>query len=150
MIRLSSQQISLFLLTYALFFCNITLVFTKEFRYLKALPCSGVYSPGGVHTEYLRFLRLKQEVQIDETGYVRAERDDLTSFYLGPTRMMIEDCDLGSDKCVVRQSIPVPIRSVMSDDIEAGLNLALHPDRSNILSTRYPLYTLYIYMYRVS
>ena len=129
MIDFVAQQIRLFLIaSLALSFC-----WAKEFRYLKALPCSGIYSPGGVHTEYLRFLRLKQEVQIEE-GYVKAERDDLTSFYFGPSRMMIEDCDLGTNKCVVRQSIPVPIRSIMSDDITACLNLALYPDRNSLSS----------------
>ena len=51
----------------------------KEFRYLRALPCAGRYSPGGLHTEYLRSLRIKKKIEVED-GYVKTDRDELTSF----------------------------------------------------------------------
>ena len=37
-----------------------------SYRYLRALPSSGFYSQGGVYTEYLRSMRLKTQVEIEE------------------------------------------------------------------------------------
>lgn len=101
----------------------------KEFRYLKALPCYGSYSPGGLHSEYLRSLRLKQEFDIED-GYVRGDRSELPAFYLGPKQMVIEECNVGEDKCIVRGTIPVPIRSTMNDDIESALKIAMNYEKS--------------------
>jgi hypothetical protein len=98
------------------------------------LPCSGRYSVGGLHTDYLRSLRLKREIEIED-GFVKADRDDLASFYLGPTKMVIEECDFGEEKCIVRGTIPVPIRSIMSDDIESAINMARNADRNIVFET---------------
>ena len=38
----------------------------KISRYLKAIKCSGTYTPGGVYSEYLRAMRLKKEVDIKD------------------------------------------------------------------------------------
>ena len=117
---------------YFLIWTIINLSFGKEFRYLRALPCNGKYSPGGLHTEYLRSLRIKQNVEITDDGYVKTDRDQLSAFYFGPNKMVVEECNIdefGEEKCIVRGVIPVPIRSAFSDEIESSLMLAMKPKR---------------------
>jgi len=47
---------------------------------------------GGVYSEYLRAMRLKSEVEVEE-GFVKADRSDLPAFYLGPTKIVAEECE---------------------------------------------------------
>ena len=105
-----------------------------EYRYLKAISCRGSYSPGGVYSEYLRALRLKQEVEIDE-GFVKGEREMLPSFYLAPTKIVSEECSLddGFPKCILRNLIPVPIRSGR-DDIVPSIAAAMQKETKTSIS----------------
>ena len=103
----------------------------KEYRYLKAIRCPGSYNQGGLHTEYLRSLRLKKEVEIDE-GYVKTDRETLASFFLGPMKLAAEECSVGANKCILRGIVPVPIRSYISDDIESAIVQAMKTDRSTL------------------
>lgn len=104
----------------------------KEFRYLKAVPCSGSYSPGGLHTEYLRSLRVKKDIEF-EGDFVKADRDELPSFFFGPLKMIADTCDLDEEKCIIRGTIPVPIRSFYKDDIEASILSAMKKDEEKNL-----------------
>ena len=129
-----------------------------KYRYLRALPSSGIYNPGGVYSEYLRALRLKTKLQI-EAGFVRPERATLTSFYLAPTKLVVDQCDFTevSDDCepggeeteamarspappqtttrtVLRGIVPVPIRTTR-DDIEPALMAALSASQPQLQST---------------
>ena len=74
-------------------------------------------------------MRLKSSVEIDADGYVVAEREQLPAFYLAPEKMIVEECVLNGDdennvKCIVRNIIPVALRS-SSGDIETSLLAAL-------------------------
>ena len=112
-----------------------------KYRYLKALPCSGVYQQGGVYSEYLRAMRMKTNVEIDEEGFVKAEREELMSFFLAPERMIVEELssgkgvsDNGSKQMKVKNIVPVPIRSAR-DDIESGLMAAMNSNgKGSIIS----------------
>ena len=42
-----------------------------SYKYMRAVPCGGRYSPGGVYSEYLRSMRMKTEVEITEDGMVK-------------------------------------------------------------------------------
>lgn len=106
----------------------------KEFRYLKAIPCVGSYNPGGIYTEYLRSLRLKKEVELED-GYVKTERDTLPSFYLGPLKLVAQECSTSDNRCILRGAIPVPIRSYMSDEIVAAINQAMNPERDLVFDS---------------
>jgi hypothetical protein len=107
-----------------------------EYRYLKALPCIGTYAPGGVYSEYLRSLRLKQDIEI-ENGFVKADREELTSFFLAPAKFVVEECEVDKNgdleavqpkKCILRKIIPIPIRSSRVD-VEGSLFSALKVNR---------------------
>ena len=72
-------------------------------------------------------MRLKSNVEIDDEGFVVAERDQLPAFYLAPEKMIVEECVLGDDndvKCIVKNIIPVALRTANSD-IETSLMAAL-------------------------
>jgi len=74
-------------------------------------------------------MRLKSKVEIDDDGYVVAEREQLPAFYLAPEKMIVEECVLDGDdennvKCIVRNIIPVALRTANSD-IETSLMAAL-------------------------
>ena len=43
------------------------------FKYLRAVPCGGRYSPGGVYSEYLRSMRMKKDVESTEDGLVKGK-----------------------------------------------------------------------------
>ena len=122
---------------------------SSSYRYLRALPASGVYQPGGVYSEYLRAMRLKSNLEIDtETGRVKADRGSLPSFFLAPTKLVAEtitdeidesECDVDDDaaaaslsggtdpycRSILRGIVPVPIRSGARDDIASSLTAAL-------------------------
>eukprot|EP01035_Chromulina_nebulosa_P020704 gene20704-26841_t len=72
-------------------------------------------------------MRLKSNIEI-ENGYVRADRDPITSFYLAPERMTTETLDDGY-QCILRNIIPIPIKSVR-DDIEPSILSAMLEDSS--------------------
>ena len=119
---------------YSIFLSGLLLLLSqsKEFRYLRSLPVSGKYNPGGLHTEYLRSLRMKENIEITDDGFVKTDRDQLSAFYFGPNRLVVEECNIdefGEEKCIVRGVIPVPIRSAFSDEIESSLTLAMKPKR---------------------
>jgi hypothetical protein len=61
-------------------------------------------------------------------GYVKADREPLQSFYLATDRLVTET-DPNSDeaKCVLREIVPVPIRSVR-DDISSSIMAAMTPE----------------------
>lgn len=86
-----------------------------KYRYLRALPCNGFYSQGGVYTEYIRAMRLKEDVQT-ENGFVKADRNSLPSFFLAPKKISIEECIIDEDgsscqRVILREIVPVPLRS---------------------------------------
>lgn len=119
---------------YSIFLNTLLLLLSqsKEFRYLRSLPVSGKYNPGGLHSEYLRSLRMKENIEITDDGFVKADRDQLSAFYFGPNKLVVEECNIdefGEEKCIVRGVIPVPIRSAFSDEIESSLTLAMKPKR---------------------
>ena len=43
------------------------------YKYIRAVPCGGRYSPGGVYSEYLRSMRMKKDVEITEDGLVKGK-----------------------------------------------------------------------------
>jgi len=62
-------------------------------------------------------------------GYVVAEREQLRSFFLAPEKMTVEECVIDEDdeeeiKCIVRNIIPVALRT-NNGDIETSLMAAL-------------------------
>lgn len=74
-------------------------------------------------------MRLKSKVEIDDEGFVVAEREQLPAFYLAPEKMTVEECVVDDDdeddiKCIVRNIVPVALRSANSD-IETSLLAAL-------------------------
>lgn len=86
-----------------------------KYRYLRALPCNGFYNQGGVYTEYIRAMRLREEVET-ENGFVKADRDSLASFFLAPNKINIEECIIDEDgssckRVILREIVPVPLRS---------------------------------------
>lgn len=97
----------------------------QEYRYLKAIRCTGTYTPGGVYSEYLRAMRLKKEVEIED-GLVKADREDIPSFFLAPAKVSTEEveCNVEEEACVLKNIIPVPIRSSRGD-IEGSLISAM-------------------------
>lgn len=115
--------------TSLLFMCICLVAFAHgatdiKYRYLKAIPCSGSYAPGGVYSEYIRAMRLKTSVEI-ENGYVKADRERLPSFFLGPERMVVDEVLYdGKQSMIARNIVPVPIRSAR-DDIEASILAAM-------------------------
>ena len=56
---------------------------------------------------------------------MKANRDDLTCFYLAPSKITIEECNSEEEKCIVRGVVPIPIRSLWSDVIVSSLQSAL-------------------------
>ena len=101
-----------------------------KYRYLKAIPCSGSYAPGGVYSEYIRAMRLKTSVDI-ENGFVKADRERLPSFFLGPERMVVDEVAYdGKQAMIARNIVPVPIRSAR-DDIEASILAAMETSINN-------------------
>ena len=54
---------------------------TTTYKYLKAVPCTGTYSPGGVYSEYLRSLRLKKDFEVNE-GFVVADREEVKFIFI--------------------------------------------------------------------
>ena len=82
-----------------------------KYRYLRALPSTGFYSQGGIYTEYIRAMRLKSKVEIEE-GFVKADRNALTSFFLAPSAINIEECIVDEDgtackRVILRDIVPV-------------------------------------------
>jgi hypothetical protein len=64
----------------------VLLASMQQYQYLKAIRCTGTYTPGGVYSEYLGAMRLKREVEVED-GLVKADREDIPSFFLAPARM---------------------------------------------------------------
>ena len=114
-----------------------------QYRYLRALPASGVYNPGGVYTEYLRAMRLKCQLDIED-GFVKADRATLPSFFLAPTKLVAEtmtddvtesECEVDDEgapvlsvpycRSILRNIVPVPIRSSRDSEIGTSLTAAL-------------------------
>lgn len=82
-----------------------------KYRYLRALPSTGFYSQGGIYTEYLRAMRTQTKVEIEE-GFVKADRNALTSFFLAPNAINIEECIVDEDgtackRVILREIVPV-------------------------------------------
>ena len=74
-------------------------------------------------------MRLKSKVEIDDDGYVVAEREQIPAFYLAPEKMIVEECVIDGDdenniKCIVRNIVPVALRTA-NGDIETSLMAAL-------------------------
>lgn len=103
----------------------------REVRYirLQAIPCQGLYSPGGVYSEYLRAMRLKTNIEV-ENGFVRADRDQLSAFYLASQKLITETIPDDPNKCILRNIVPIPIRSVR-DDIESSILAAIETKNNN-------------------
>lgn len=104
-----------------------------EYRYLKAISCTGSYSPGGVYSEYLRAMRLKKDVEMDQ-GYVKAEREEIPSFFFSPFKLVSEEIECLVDDeeregCILRNIIPVPLRSALQTSIEGSILAAMNTDR---------------------
>jgi hypothetical protein len=98
-----------------------------KYRYLRALPCNGFYSQGGVYTEYIRAMRLKEDVET-ENGFVKADRNALPSFFLAPKKISIEECIIEDDgasckRVILREIVPVPLRS--GSETESALMAAM-------------------------
>jgi hypothetical protein len=92
---------------------------------LKAIRCTGTYTPGGVYSEYLDAMRLKREVEVED-GLVKADREDIPSFFLAPAKVSTEEveCNVEEEACALKNIIPVPIRSSRGD-IESSLISAM-------------------------
>lgn len=90
-------------------------------------------------------MRLKTNLEIQD-GYVKPDRSVLTSFYLGPSKLVAETitCDpdpeiqcqidppssstltpYSQSKTILRSIVPVPIRSAARDDIDVSLMAAM-------------------------
>ena len=87
-------------------------------------------------------------------SFVKSDRSALTSFFLAPSKLSIEECVLDEtfSRCkrvILRDIVPVPIRS-QRDDIESSLMAALGNSRvsikSLVSSSRDVLY-LYTFLY---
>lgn len=115
-----------------LIICSID---AKDIKYikLKAIPCRGSYSVGGIYSDYLRTMRMKKSFEF-ENGYLKSNRQELPSFYFAPERISTETV-LGNDNIVImRNMVPVPIKSVR-EDIECSILSAMDDQVASNIGT---------------
>jgi hypothetical protein len=78
-------------------------------------------------------MRMKKDVEITEDGLVKGDRDDIPSFFFAPAKIQTEsvECDVETEACILRNIIPIPIRSAMQSSIEASISCAMNQERAN-------------------
>jgi len=110
--------------------CPVHASVPQEYRYLKAIKCQGTYTPGGVYSEYLRAMRLKKEIEVED-GFVKADREEIPSFFLSPAKVSTEEieCSVDEEACVLKSILPVPIKSSRGD-IEGSIIAAMSPNKN--------------------
>jgi hypothetical protein len=103
---------------------------TIKYRRLRAIPCKGLYQPGGVYSEYIRAMRLKTDVVIED-GFVKSDRETLPCFFLAPDKMVVEEMTgkgyEDGTTMILRSIVPVPIKAAV--DVEASILAALNQRR---------------------